>query len=337
VTLPHLPVEGDELLAALGCRAARHGSQLRRDLRRRYGVRARIPRSERYPWTSWPLPHRSGPTPRRSPPGRRRQQEPAISYDAHSVASPDAGPGSVGLVGRGRLGTALARALGEAGVQVDGPAGRGEVPAGEAILLCVPDAEIPSAARTVAGAAPLVGHTSGATPLSALEGAVGAEWFGLHPLQTFPRTGGLSLFEGIGCAIAGSTQRALEAAGALAKRVGMRPFRIEDEGRPAYHAAASIASNFAITLEAAAEEVAGGAGLEPKEARALLAPLVRRSVENWAALGPRQALTGPVARGDESTVEAQRAAVAAVAPELLTLFDALVERTRELAAEEAMA
>jgi predicted short-subunit dehydrogenase-like oxidoreductase (DUF2520 family) len=244
----------------------------------------------------------------------------------------------VGVVGRGRVGTALARALSEAGVQVDGPAGRGEVPAGEAILLCVPDAEIRAAARTVAGAAPLVGHTSGATPLSALEPAAGADWFGLHPLQTFPRTdAGLSLFVGVGCAIAGSTPRALEAARVLAELLGMRPFPIEDEGRPAYHAAASIASNFAITLEAAAEEVAGGAGLEPSEARALLAPLVRRSVENWVALGPRRALTGPVARGDESTVEAQRAAVAAVAPELLTLFDELVERTRGLVAEEAIA
>ena len=55
----------------------------------------------------------------------------------------------------------------------------------------------------------------------------------------------------------------------------MRPFEIDDEGRAAYHAAASIASNFLVTLEAAAEQVAAGAGLEPGEARALLAPLVR--------------------------------------------------------------
>ena len=95
-------------------------------------------------------------------------------------------PASVGIVGAGRLGTALAAALRGTGVAVQGPAGRGEVPAGEAILLCVPDAEIPAAAETVAGAAPLVGHTSGATPLSALGPAerAGAALFGLHPLQT---------------------------------------------------------------------------------------------------------------------------------------------------------
>ena len=59
-------------------------------------------------------------------------------------------------------------------------------------------------------------------------------------------------------------------------------------------------------------------------------PLVRATVENWAALGPERALTGPVARGDEATVARQRAAVAERAPELLALFDALVEATRAL-------
>jgi predicted short-subunit dehydrogenase-like oxidoreductase (DUF2520 family) len=246
-------------------------------------------------------------------------------------------PARVGVVGRGRVGTALARALAEAGVEVDGPAGRGEAPAGEAIVLCVPDSEIPAAAEAVAGTAPLVGHTSGATRLDALEPArrAGAELFGLHPLQTFPEKphegSALSLFDGAGCAIAGSTPAAVEAARSIALRLGMRPFEISDEGRAAYHAAASIASNFLVTLQAAAEEVARGADLGPDEARALLAPLVRRTVENWAALGPERALTGPVARGDEPTVWAQREAVADASPELLALFDELVERTRALA------
>jgi predicted short-subunit dehydrogenase-like oxidoreductase (DUF2520 family) len=109
----------------------------------------------------------------------------------------------------------------------------------------------------------------------------------------------------------------------------MRPFELDDSRRAAYHAAASIASNFLVTLEAAAESMAGAAGIE--DARELLAPLVRSTVENWAKLGPEQALTGPVARGDEETVAAQRAALAAARPELLDLFDVLVARTRELA------
>jgi predicted short-subunit dehydrogenase-like oxidoreductase (DUF2520 family) len=242
----------------------------------------------------------------------------------------------LGVVGRGRLGTALAAALGRAGVPVEGPAARSEVPAGcLAIVLCVPDAEIGAAAAAVAGAAPFVGHTSGATPLSALAPAAraGAQAFGLHPLQTFAGSAGVPDLEGVGAAVAGSTPAALELAEYLAGRLGMRPFVISDGGRAAYHAAASMASNFLVTLEAAAERVAGGADLDPREARSLLLPLVRQTVENWGALGPEEALTGPVARGDEDTVEAQRSAVADSAPELLPLFDELVGATRALAAQ----
>ena len=122
----------------------------------------------------------------------------------------------------------------------------------------------------------------------------------------------------------------------MAWRLGMQPFAIADADRAAYHAAASIASNFLLALQATAEEVAGGAGLERSEARELLAPLVRSTVENWAAHGPERALTGPVARGDEVTVERQREAVAQVAPGSLPLFDALVARTRALAGREAL-
>ena len=240
----------------------------------------------------------------------------------------------VGVVGPGRLGTALAAALREAGVAVEGPAGRGEIPAGcDAIVLCVPDGEIEAAAVTVAGAAPLIGHTSGATPLSALAPAAAAA-FGVHPLQTFAGEAAgpsaLAAFAGAGCAVAGTTAEALAFAADLARTLGMTPFEIDDEGRAAYHAAASVASNFLVTLQAAAERIAAGAGLEPEEARQLLLPLLRRTIDNVGEHGPERALTGPVARGDEATVVGQRRAVAEAAPELLDLFDQLVHHTRAL-------
>ena len=150
-------------------------------------------------------------------------------------------------------------------------------------MLCVPDAEIAAAAETLTAAAPLVGHTSGATPLSALAHA-GVPAFGLHPLQSFAHPG--VRFEGAGAAVAGSTPEALAFATALAERLGMKPFEIDDEGRAAYHAAASVASNFLVTLQAAAETIASGAGLGRDDARALLMPLVRQTVENVAELGP---------------------------------------------------
>src|SRR4051794_20943755 len=120
----------------------------------------------------------------------------------HSPTSLPVSMTGLAVVGRGRLGTALASALG-----VDAPLGRGEAPpAGcAALLLCVPDAEIPAAASALAGRARFVGHTSGATPLTALAPAR-AEAFGLHPLQTV--TGPDTDFTGCGCAIAGSTAEA---------------------------------------------------------------------------------------------------------------------------------
>jgi predicted short-subunit dehydrogenase-like oxidoreductase (DUF2520 family) len=109
----------------------------------------------------------------------------------------------------------------------------------------------------------------------------------------------------------------------------MQSVEIAEPDRATYHAAASVASNFLVTLEAAAERLGATVGLEREQ----LVPLVRATVENWARLGPERALTGPVARGDETTVARQREAVAHAAPELIELFDALVDATRELAAQ----
>ena len=92
----------------------------------------------------------------------------------------------------------------------------------------------------------------------------------------------------------------------------------------AYHAAASIAANFLVTLEGAAERLAATAGV-PRE---LLVPLARAALENWAEQGAEQALTGPVARGDEATIARQRAAIEERAPDLLDSFDALVAASR---------
>jgi predicted short-subunit dehydrogenase-like oxidoreductase (DUF2520 family) len=231
---------------------------------------------------------------------------------------------SIAVIGAGRLGTALAAALRAAGLPVDGPLGREPDVSGAAVvLLCVPDGEIGAAAAAIP-AGPLVGHCSGATTLEPL---AGHEGFSLHPLMTVPAGSPPTVFAGASAAVDGATPRALGAAEALAQRLGMRPMRVAPEDRAAYHAAASIASNFVVTLEAAAERLAATAGVD----RAALAPLVRAAVETWAELGPERALTGPIARGDEGTVARQREALLERTPELAPLFDALVEATRALA------
>lgn len=234
--------------------------------------------------------------------------------------------GPVAVVGAGRVGRAVSSALRAAAVDVRGPLGRGDTTAGAAVvLLAVPDAEIAAAAAAVAPG-PFVGHLSGATTLETL---AGHEGFGLHPLTSV--TAATTSFARVPAAVAGTTPRALAVAQALAGVLGMSPLRIADADRAAYHAAASIASNFLVTLEAFAEELAATVGLD----RAALGPLVRATVDNWQTLGAQRALTGPIARGDDDTVSRQRAAVAERVPHRLPLFDALTAATRELATTAA--
>jgi predicted short-subunit dehydrogenase-like oxidoreductase (DUF2520 family) len=174
-----------------------------------------------------------------------------------------------------------------------------------------------------------VGHCSGATGLDVL---AGRDAFSLHPLMTVTAETTGEAFAGAGAAVAGTSPAMLELARGLALRLGMRPLEIAPGDRTAYHAAASMASNFLVTLEAAAERLAATVGME----RADLVPLVRATVDNWARLGPERALTGPVARGDEDTVARQRQAIAERSPDLLALFDTLVDATRALAASGAL-
>jgi len=240
----------------------------------------------------------------------------------------------VAIVGGGRLGGALACALQDAGAQVQGPLGRGASPAGvDAVLLCVPDCEIASAAALIPDGE-TVGHCSGATGLEAIGRP---QAFSVHPLMTIagaplaPAPGAPNPFAGAAAAVAGSTPAALALAERLARLLGMRPLAVAEADRAAYHAAASIASNFLVALEAAAERLAATAGVR----RCELAPLVRATVENWEQLGPERALTGPIARGDLQTVARQRAAVSERAPDLLAMFDAMVKATAALAAAGA--
>jgi pantoate--beta-alanine ligase len=222
----------------------------------------------------------------------------------------------------------LAAALREAGHPVRGPLGRGADAAGATtVLLCVPDGEIAAAAAALAPG-PLVGHCSGATGLGVL---APHEGFSLHPLMSVPRGAPVDQLRGAGCAVDGTTPRAVAAAESLAGALGMRVTRVREEDRAAYHAAASIAANFLVTLEGAAERLAATAGVD----RALLSPLARAALDHWAEMGAPAALTGPIVRGDEATVARQRAAIAERTPDLLPLFDALAEVTRALRDESS--
>jgi len=262
---------------------------------------------------------------------RELEREPNIDSRETAAMPP------LAVIGPGRVGRSLGRAASEAGLRVSLSGRRDALAAGEQAeiaLLCVPDASIGDACEAIAPAVPplrYVGHTSGATGLEAL-GATstrGARAFSLHPLQTIPD--GDSSLAGTPCAIAGSDAEALRVATSLATRLGLRPFPLDDRARAAYHAAASIASNYLVALEETAVELLERAGIE--DGRELIAPLVLRTAANWAERGGA-ALTGPIARGDAETVARHVEAIAEVAPELLDAYRALADRTRTVAAPD---
>ena len=214
---------------------------------------------------------------------------------------------SVRIVGRGRVGSAVAARLEQRGVALreDGA---------ELVLLCIPDRAIAEAAHTI-DPGPWIGHVSGATPLAALDPH--QRRFSLHPLQTFTVRRGPEQLDGAWAAVAAETDEARATARALAELLGLRPFDLADDAKPLYHAGAAIASNFVVTLYRAASSLFELAGA-PSEA---LVPLMRRTIDNDFEL------TGPIERGDWSTVEAHLTAIRRDRPQLEPLYRALAEAT----------
>jgi len=214
---------------------------------------------------------------------------------------------SVNVIGRGRVGSAVAERLEERGVELREDA--------ELVLLCVPDAAIADTARDLVPGQ-WVAHVSGATPLRALDPHT--RRFGIHPLQTFTRERGAEQLDGAWAAVTAESEEARRHGHELARALGLRPFDLADDARPAYHAGAVIASNYLVTLHRAATRLFEAAGAPP----AALVPLMTRTIENGFDL------TGPISRGDWNTVDAHVRAIHEEAPELEPMYLALAEATK---------
>jgi len=214
---------------------------------------------------------------------------------------------SVNVIGRGRVGSAVAERLEERGVELREDA--------ELVLLCVPDAAIADTARDLVPGQ-WVAHVSGATPLRALEPH--ARRFGMHPLQTFTRERSAEQLDGAWAAVTAESEEARRHGHELARTLGLRPFDLADDVRPVYHAGAVIASNYLVTLHRAATRLFEAAGAPP----AALVPLMTRTIENGFDL------TGPISRGDWNTVDAHVRAIHEEAPELEPMYLALAEATK---------
>jgi len=224
----------------------------------------------------------------------------------------------VRVVGAGRVGGAVAARLRERGLGVRVTGRELDVGGAELVLLCVPDRAIAEvAARVEPG--PWIAHTSGATRLSALDPH--RRRFSLHPLQTIVRGRGPEQLDGAYAAVSAETEEALALGFELARLLGLEPFELDDAERPIYHAGAAIASNFLVTLHAAAADLLEAAGAPPEA----LEPLMRRTIENGFEL------TGPIARGDWETVELHLRAIRARRPQLEPFYRVLADTTQMLA------
>jgi predicted short-subunit dehydrogenase-like oxidoreductase (DUF2520 family) len=262
----------------------------------------------------------------------------------------------VGVVGAGRVGTALAVALGRAGHEVvavsavsDASVRRIEqrlpgvsiarppevVASADLVLMTVPDDVLPGlvsglAATGAAVEGRLIAHASGRHGLGVLDPvtAAGALPLALHPVMTFTgRPDDIDRLAGISFGVT-APDPLRPVAEALVVEMGGEPVFIAEEHRDLYHAALASGANYLVTLVVQAGDLLRDAGVS-QPAR-MLGPLLSAALDNALRLGDA-ALTGPVARGDADTVASHVNALRADAPEALPAYLALARLTADRA------
>lgn len=197
-------------------------------------------------------------------------------------------------------------------------------------LLAPPDDQIGAccAALGASGrlaAGNIVFHCSGALPSRELASAVacGAAVASVHPLKSFadPAAAVLS-FSGTYCAAEGAAA-ALAVLVPAFERIGARVTGIDPAAKTIYHAGSVIACNYLTALLEAGVRCYEQAGFKRDDAQRMMEPLVRETLDNVFRLGTAQALTGPIARGDDKVVARQIEALAAWDPRIAALYKQL--------------
>lgn len=265
----------------------------------------------------------------------------------------------VGVIGAGRVGPVLARALQLVDHEIIGiTRSRSEqrndtaeamlgVPfidaaeacAGDLVLIAVPDDEIKPLVDGLAKLGcwrpgQIVMHTSGAHGTAVLESAqaAGALAIALHPAMTF--TGSSLDLERMDLCPAAitATPVALPIASALAYEMGMEPTVVEEEDRVLYHASLAHGANHLVTLVSQAVEILRTAGIDNPELyiRPLLVAALERALSEGA-----QGLTGPVRRADTGTLQAHQKALREGGLEnIANTYTDLAHATAEMAHEQ---
>ena len=267
---------------------------------------------------------------------------------------------TLNIIGAGRLGRVLGRLFAASGAfvvqdvltrSIDsaldavGFIGAGRAVGGmhavrraDAVMLAVGDDQIEAACAALAASAGvldgvLVFHCSGALSSAALQAAAGRGAFtaSVHPVRSFADPQQVARdFAGTWCGVEGAARALALLLPALAS-IGARPVAIDADAKTVYHAASVFASNYLVTLLDAALRAYQAAGMPEQVARELARPLALETLDNVFRLGPRAALSGPIARGDFATVARQQAALDGWDAPAGRLYRALADATGVLA------
>jgi len=195
------------------------------------------------------------------------------------------------IVGRGKLGSALHKALLIAGHTVaDDPI------TSDLILLCVPDDAIGVVSARYSGRA--MAHTSGAHASDILAGS--GPKGSMHPIQTVRSGAGPDVFHGIRISVEGDAEL-VPMLSSLATDLGATPLPVTAEQKRSIHLAAVMVSNFTIALHMMADEVLRTSGIDTPSSE-LFKALMDRTLANLREVGPMEARTGPAVRGDLETI-----------------------------------
>jgi predicted short-subunit dehydrogenase-like oxidoreductase (DUF2520 family) len=251
------------------------------------------------------------------------------------------GDPSVAIIGAGKVGTALYRALLRAGLPVRvRPARRGLPRASfkeDLLVLAVRESQLERVVgeivdRRLVERKTAVVHCAGALgpePLVSLRG-MAAGVAQMHPMISFASRSFVPTLTRGQVHLDGDA-RAVRVARRVVARLGMTPRTIRGLDKVAYHAAAGLVANGAAALCAAGSELLVKGGVPPALAHRMLGPLLRSVADNVERLGLPDALTGPVRRGDWRTVARHLEVIESKAPHLLPLYRALLAAQLPLA------
>ncbi len=215
------------------------------------------------------------------------------------------------------------------------------LPAADVWLISTPDHAIRDSceqllAKHVIVPGNTVFHCSGALGSEQLVSAQkhGAHIASAHPLKSFVERGLVQLdkFAGTPCAVEGDV-KAIALLQKAFVEIGAKPFIIVSKHKSLYHAASVMVCNYQNALIEIGLQTYAHAGIPAEEALALIEPIVRNTIDNIFRMGPRDALTGPIVRGETEIVASEIADLHAWRPDIAAIYRQLGLVTLDLAVD----